>query len=78
MSKGRSIVSGIGVGESPNLKIISTDVLVELLSSKSGNENVTQRHRDGAKGRRAGADPEDPITSAAVAPGAKSGWYTAE
>ncbi|GFT78775.1 hypothetical protein NPIL_563961 [Nephila pilipes] len=37
---------------------VSTDDLVELLSTESGNENVIQRYRDRAKERRNGIHPD--------------------
>ncbi|GFU37838.1 hypothetical protein NPIL_646461 [Nephila pilipes] len=63
---------------------VSTAALVELLSTDSGNENVTQRYRDRAKERRDEVRPdnqiEDLITSAAdhcaVTPNAKYGLFT--
>ncbi|GFS57391.1 hypothetical protein NPIL_344541 [Nephila pilipes] len=62
--------------------IDETDVLVELLSTEYNKENVTQRYRYRAMERRDGVNPdypnEDPITSIAVAPDAKSRLDTVE
>ncbi|GFU42841.1 hypothetical protein NPIL_271061 [Nephila pilipes] len=62
---------------------ISTKALVELLSCKSGNENMIQRYGDKAKGKRDGVSldyqNDDQITSTAGYHAvAKSGSGTAE
>ncbi|GFT36293.1 protein Red [Nephila pilipes] len=65
---------------------ISTDSLVELSSTESGNENVTQRIRYRAEERREGINPnhknEDAVKSAAgyhvIAPDSKSGLDAVE
>ncbi|GFU33285.1 CCHC-type domain-containing protein [Nephila pilipes] len=65
---------------------ISTDALVELLSTESGNENMTQRNRYGDNERRDGVNPDhqnkDSITFALgyseMAPGATFGLDTVE